>query len=543
MAPPRIISPQMESPGSAFTRLGIPALLILLTLAIFHAVPGFGFVNWDDMTYIYQNPWIREVSFKNVYHLWTHFYPKENYHPLVFMSHLLEYAVDGLNPSVFHVVSLLFHLANICLLYHWLRLWNVGWVVPGVASLIFAIHPLHVESVCWISDRKDLMMTCFSLLALIQFHHFKQGKGKEGWVLLWFVAALLSKTSAAVLPLVFMVLEGFLYPSEDLKQGWLRRWIQQIQERWVFWVLAILFTLVVAYAQMRIGGIHEGGIKGLEWGWRPFLNVSTVSLFYLKKFLIPLHLVNQYFGLLHASIWGVPVVLIAPIGFGLLCLGVLFSGVFTWKIRFGFLLTFAISLPYLQWVPLGHSLVWDRYFYLGSIGLCWLLAEGFQQALWHPWGQKLKVVLIAGMAIWIGWIGMVAYRQAFHWQDGVSLWSSNLKRQPTNIQALQNLYRARKIKGDQGEVLYKLLKKGLTMYPKDYVLNQGMGEYYFDQEKFTLARRHITEAILSYPNNKDAYYLLAHINLKLQDTSGYKDQLRVATFMGHKQAKLELMEN
>jgi hypothetical protein len=541
MARPKIISPRMASPGSALSRFGIPALLIGFTLLVFYAVPGFGFVNWDDMIYVYENPWIRDLHFKNIYYLWTHFYPKENYHPLVMMSYLVEYAVDGLNPGVFHSVSLLFHLANVWLVYHWLRLWNTGWIIPGIAALLFAIHPLHVESVCWISDRKDLMMTMFSLLSLIQYHQYKQGKGKEGWVLFWFIAALLSKTSAAVLPLVFFILDEYLYAEAERTEGWISRAWRQFREKWVFWILAVIFTIVVARAQKSTGGIHPGGIEGWHWVWRPFLNIATVSLFYLKKFFIPLHLINQYSGLLHAQLWNIPVAVFAPIGFVLLCFAVLFSGLFTWKIRFGFLLTFAISLPYLQWVPLGHSLVWDRYFYLGSIGVCWLMAEGFQQVLLYPLSQKLKMVIIACVLIWISWIGLIAWRQTFHWKDGVSLWSSNLKRQPTNLQALQNLYRALKARGDKEEELYKVLKKGLAMYPKDYVLNHGMGEYYFEQAEYTLAREYFIESILSYSGNRDAYYLLAQSNLKLQDTTGYIEQLRIAEFMGHKQAKLERM--
>ncbi len=307
--------------------------------------------------------------------------------------------------------------------------------------------------------------------------------------------------------------------------------------------MAILFTLVVAYAQKSTGGIHKGGIVGLQWIWRPFLNISVAFLFYLKKSILPLHLINQYFGLLNASVWGMPVAVIAPVVFVLLGLGVLFSGYFTWKIRFAFLLSFGISIPYLQWVPLGHSLVWDRYFYLGSIGVFWLMAHGIEwigkryQGI--PARAGTALVVFGIVAFW----GDVAYKQTWHWENGIALWKSNLKRQPSNLQALQNLYRAYKGKGIKDQRMVKVLKRGLTMYPTDFVLNQGMGEYYFGQEEYTLARKHFTESILGYHSNRDAYYLLALSNLKLQDTSGYKEQLRIAAFMGHKQAKLELMDN
>lgn len=532
----------MELPGSRKLFLFASGIIIIWTVLIFRAVPGFEFVNWDDMIYVYENPWIQEWSLKNLIHIWFHFLPKENYHPLVFMTYLVEYSIDGLNPGVYHVGNLIFHLANVLLLFYWLRLWNKGIIIPALTSLIFAIHPLHVETVCWISDRKDLLMTLFSLLCLIQYHFIRSGKGSQALLFVFFMAALFSKTSAAVIPLVFFILDEYTYTVQQNDTIWLRL-KNQLREKWLYWVIAVMFTLVVAYAQKRTGGIHEGGIAGLQWVWRPFLNISVAFLFYLKKSFLPLHLINQYFGLLHASVWGIPVAIIAPIVFVLLGLGVLFSGYFTWKIRFAFLLSFGISIPYLQWVPLGHSLVWDRYFYLGSIGVFWLMAQGFEW-LWYKYSTAFMRTAFAFLLLaLLGFWSQIAFKQTFHWRNGISLWSSNLKRQPTNLQASQNLFRAYKAKGIRDKRMFKVLKKGLSMYPKDFVLNQGMGEYYFEQEEYTLARKHLTESILSYQSNRDAYYLLALSNLKLQDTSGYKEQLRIAAFMGHKQAKLELMEN
>jgi protein O-mannosyl-transferase len=528
----------MELPGKKFIfPIGI-GIILILTYLVFRAVPGFDFVNWDDMIYVYENPWIQEWSLKNLMHIWFHFLPKENYHPLVFMTYLVEYSIAGLNPGVYHVGNLIFHLANVLLLLYWLRLWNKGMIVPLLTALIFAIHPLHVETVCWISDRKDLLMTFFTLLCLIQYHFMRRGKGSQGLLFLFFMAALFSKTSAAVIPLVFFILDEYIYTEPTNNSIWIRL-KNQLTEKWVYWLIAVMFTLVVAYAQKRTGGIHEGGITGLQWIWRPFLNISVAFLFYLKKSILPLHLINQYFGLLHATVWGMPVAVIAPIVFVLLGLGVLFSSYFTWKIRFAFLLTFGISIPYLQWVPLGHSLVWDRYFYLGSIGFFWLFAQGIEW-IWNRY-QGIAArgfVALAVLGIVAFW-GNIAYKQTWHWENGISLWKSNLKRQPSNLQALQNLYRAYKAKGIKDQRMLKVLKRGLSMHSTDFVLNQGIGEYYFAKGEYLLAKKHFTESILDYQTNRDVYYLLALTNLQLKDTAGYQEQLRIAAFMGHTQAKLE----
>lgn len=533
----------MESPGNSKIFYYGLALVACLTLLVFRQVPSFGFVNWDDMIYVYENPWIQGFSWKNIRYVLFHFLPKENYHPLVMLSYMVEYSFAGLNPQVYHITNLLLHLTAVGLLAVWLRLWNPNPWVPVLAAGFFAIHPLHVETVCWISDRKDLLMTVFSLLTLIEYHRLKVGSGSEGRLLLYFMAALFSKTSAAVLPIVFFVLDEYVYAKQETRPapGFLQKCLGQFREKWVYWVMAGVITLLVAWAQRKTGGIHEGGITGLQWVWRPLLNISAAFMFYVKKTLLPLNLINQYFGLLHATVSGIPVAVAAPVMFGALCLGVLFSGWFTWKIRFAFLLTLSISLPYLQWVPLGHSLVWDRYFYLGSAGVFWLLAEGI---VWLWARTKPRVIrwviplLVAGIGLF--W-SVLAYRQTFHWKDGISLWSSNLKRQPGNRQALQNLYRAYRDAGIKGDSMRAVLNRGLRYHPNDFLLNQGMGEYCFEQADYDCAREHLIRSILDYNANRDVYYLLAHSNLKLQDTAGYLEQLRIAEFMGHNQAKWERM--
>lgn len=528
----------MESPGKNTYLLAGAAGISVLILLVFYPALGNDFVNWDDMTYVYDNSAIRSWSVKNLARIWLNFLPRENYHPMVFMTHLVEYSLGGLNPKVYHATNILLHIFNTVLLMYWLSLWNVSGRVVMITAALFAIHPLHVENVAWISDRKDLLMAFFALISLIYYHRFAAQNKSLGGVLFFFILALLSKTSAAVLPLVYMLMDYFVYKRNSGVPA-VQRLRNFILEKIPFWILGLIFTLVVTWAQKGEGGVHSGGFTGTDWIWKPCMNASVVILFFIKKTILPLHLINIYSGIIHAPVLGIPAYIIAPVLFSGIILCLLFSGVFTWKIRFAFLLSLIFGLPYLQIVPLGHSLVWDRYFYMASIGAFWMIAEGFE-FVWNRYpasafrsGISLGLLSVIAIFSWLSW------QQTFVWENGITLWENNLKRQPSFILGHQNLYRAYKTKGIQDERMFFILKRGLQYDPKNYLLTAGMGEYFLLQNKPDSAKPYLIQSILTHATNPIPYYLLAQANLALKDTASYKDKLRVAAFMGHPQAKTE----
>ena len=150
--------------------------LLLITAITFLPVLNCDILNWDDDWMLMKNDLVLSISLSNIWKILTtvYFY---NYHALVFLSYAFEYHFFEFNPIVYHATNLLFHLANVYLVYRLIKLLSGNILVAGVAALLFAIHPMKVESVAWITTRKDVMYSFFYIMGLIQYvKYFNSGK-------------------------------------------------------------------------------------------------------------------------------------------------------------------------------------------------------------------------------------------------------------------------------------------------------------------------------------------------------------------------------
>ena len=195
----------------AKVRRHYPLLPWLVLVGVVTAVCFFpmlfnSFTNWDDEYYVVNNQWLRGPD-------WESIFTKQllgNYHPLTVLSYAFNYAISGLNPFSYLLVNYLFHLANTLLVFYFI--WNISGnnkFVAAFVALIFGVHPMHVESVAWVAERKDVLYTFFFLLSLIQYwRYLVNGKNKNLWICLGFFAlSLLSKPAAVILPLVLFLLD------------------------------------------------------------------------------------------------------------------------------------------------------------------------------------------------------------------------------------------------------------------------------------------------------------------------------------------------
>src|SRR5580765_2801791 len=196
------------------TRL-VTLLLVLGTLAVYLPVAHYGFSTFDDGDYVTGNSMVYNgLTLAGIKWAFTSWYAS-NWHPLTWLSHMLDCEVLGLNPGPQHVVNVLFHVANTILVFVLLRRWLPDGWVPAIVAALFAWHPMHVESVAWISERKDVLSTFFALLALIGYTRYArktEGGGQKAddrnrtsgiWYLasvFFFTCALLSKPMFVTLP-------------------------------------------------------------------------------------------------------------------------------------------------------------------------------------------------------------------------------------------------------------------------------------------------------------------------------------------------------
>jgi len=176
---------------------------------VYGQVGGFGFVNFDDGRYVYQNPHVRAgLTWDGVRWAFTAF-DASNWHPLTWLSHMLDVQLFGVEPGWHHLVNVLLHAVDTVLLFLLLETaTGKAWRSAAVAAL-FAVHPLHVESVAWIAERKDVLSTAFGLLAMLAYVRWTRRRGAGGHLLIVaaFVLSLLSKPMLVTLPLLLLLLD------------------------------------------------------------------------------------------------------------------------------------------------------------------------------------------------------------------------------------------------------------------------------------------------------------------------------------------------
>ena len=264
--------------------LGLIVLLLLLIITtVFLPALGNNFVNWDDPSYILNNLRIRSLAWNNVLHILTSTH-QGGYEPLTELSFAIEYRFCGLNPFCYHLTNLVFHLFN-CLLVFWLVfLLDRNPNVAFLAALFFGIHPLRVESVAWVSERKDVLYGFFFLSSLVAYLCYL-GKRSARFLYLslaLFAISLLPKVQGLTLPLILLLL--------DYLQG--RKFSRRmLVEKTPFFLISGLLIYINLAGQVQIGRIQKGHLLAV------FDNIryaATGPIFYLSKLLLPIRLSGFY---------------------------------------------------------------------------------------------------------------------------------------------------------------------------------------------------------------------------------------------------------
>jgi len=195
-----------------FIPVWICLALAILTVITFWQLKDCGFINFDDNDYVYENSYVQSaLNWKSIGQAFSSELVKKssNWHPVTWLSLMLDYQIFGLNPFGYHLINLLFHVLNTILLFLILRrMTKTLWPSAFVAAL-FAIHPLHVESVAWIAERKDVLSTFFFMLTLGAYSYYVEHPGfrRYFFVLLFFVLGLMAKPMLVTLPFVLLLLD------------------------------------------------------------------------------------------------------------------------------------------------------------------------------------------------------------------------------------------------------------------------------------------------------------------------------------------------
>jgi tetratricopeptide (TPR) repeat protein len=387
-------------------------LILIITFIIYIPALSAGFVNWDDPDYVGGNSFlIRDLSRLPELLITP---VQGNHHPLTMFSLALNFAISQENGWSYHLFNLIFHLVNCFLVYRLAFLLSKSNpLIALVTSLLFAIHPLHVESVAWISERKDVLYALFFIAGHITYtKYIDESSKKQYWLTLLFVIlSLMSKPAAVIFPISLFCIDILRRRQFSFKL---------IVEKIPFFIPAIILGLLTVYEQKTVGATGEeyfGLAKNILFGFYGIL-------MYFVKMIIPYKLSAFYpFPPLNEKLS--VVYYIAPL-FAVLLAAVTY---FTWKkyrfVAFGICFYIANLLLVLQIFSVGSAVIAERYTYVPYIGLFFIagcLLDRFAK------GNLMKAYAVLAPVTII--FSVLSFLQVQTWKSGETLWDNVIKNQP-----------------------------------------------------------------------------------------------------------------
>ena len=479
----------------------ICCLLVLATLAVYAQTANHGYVAYDDDQYVYKNPWVQSgLSFHNIGWAFTTFF-YSNWHPLTWISYMLDHSLFGSNPGAQHLVNVTLHLAATLLLFFALaRATRQPWRC-AVVSAIFALHPLHVESVAWISERKDVLCTFFEMLTLLLYVRYTSNPGVRRYfaVAAAFGMSLLAKPMAVTFPFVLLLLDYWPLRRLDwpLKA---RDFGRLFMEKTPLLLMAAVTSVLTFLAQRGYGAVvslHHFPLSAR------IANAAVVYVAYIGKTFWPINLAVLYPArgpglttaltavLILAAITGVAWRLVKPRPY--------FAVGWFWYL--------GMLVPVIGLVQVGAQSMADRYMYLPMVGLSiaivWTVADLIESR------PALRNAALAVTILMIGALAIASYRQVEYWKSSRTLFEHTLDVTSNNYIIQNNLGVTLAGEGNSAEAV-KLYRAALATSPEYAEAHANLGHELLKAGQLDQANLSITKALDLSPNLP-----LAHADLGL----------------------------
>jgi tetratricopeptide (TPR) repeat protein len=452
-------------------------LLVAGTLALYSRVSHAGFLRYDDDRYVVENPYVHAgIHWRTITWSFTSF-EQANWHPLTWLSHALDCQLFGLNPARHHYMSLSLHAANVVLLFLLLQ-WTTGYTRRSfVVAALFAVHPMNVESVAWIAERKNLLCMFFFLLTLLAYRRYVRRPGVRRYigVAVLFAMALMSKPMAITLPFVLLLLDywplGRLWSRVDIPSAA----VDFGPERWSVVRLIIeklpLFAMSVASAVVTMKAQRGGGAVTVKYSHLAHLQNAVVSyVLYIGKAIWPSRLAALY--PYPQAGWPASAVALSAI-FLIIVTGLVLKYRERRYLPWGWFWYLGTMLPMIGLVQVGNQAMADRYSYLPFVGLFVMVVWGAAEAA-NRFSVK-KYAAVAALVIVIAFCA-VTYRQLAYWHDDFSLWSHTLAVTQRNFVAEDNFGNAL-VKGGKYDEGIAHFRAAAEIEPGDPVSEVNLGIY------------------------------------------------------------------
>jgi len=410
----------------------ISALVAALAFSAFSDAFDAEFIATDDPSYVLSNPHVTEgLTGESLPWAFSTLHTG-NWHPLTWLSHMLDVELYGLNPRGHHLTSLLFHSANAVLCFILFRLLTGSMWQGAVIAILFAIHPLRAESVAWVSERKDVLTAFFGLLSLIAYARYAVTAGIRHYLgaLVFLLLGLLSKSMLVTWPFLFLLLDYWPFNrfGPELKvpaPGTRRPFAKLVIEKWPFFALAAVFCAVIYYAQANQGAVSRLEVLPLSMRLQ---NTGISYIRYLGKIFVPTSLAVFYpLSFDESTKWKFLAALAILIA--------LTMAVLKLRTRFPCLLTgwfwfLGTLVPVIGLVQIGSQSMADRYTYLPGLGILLMLVPPASDLL----KKRPKLKLAAGALVTLVTLVLLAlsWVQTSYWKNSLTLYAHAIEVTETN---------------------------------------------------------------------------------------------------------------
>lgn len=481
------------------TSLALGLLLVISVFVVYHGILSASFISFDDSVYVYDNPVIKGGFSKGNLAKIFNFKQEAGpyWHPVTSLSHMTDVALFGLNPSYHHLTNLIIHALNVLILFLFFRV-TTGRTVPSFfVALFFAVHPLNVETVAWVSERKNLLAVFFFLLGLHSWRYHAINRSGRSYLFLWIVFALgiMSKPLMLTFPFALFLVHHFPMNAYEhslrRNETFMGRNAREVKP--VFQMIIVMLILFFVGFSMSGSSGHVAPLQHISLGLR-FSNMLVSYLVYLKILVWPFGLTvfHPYPATVGAGITVLSFLAIGAVSlFAFLAFRRLPWLFFGWFWYLGNLVTASGLMQKGYWPA--HA---DRFTYLPMIGIFVVLVWGFADVMGKDRVKaKAMGVILSVVAVYFA---SISYVQVQHWKNAETLFRHAVQVNPNDVLSLTNLALAL---GEQGSIdeAISVSEKALAIEPRYAEALNNLGTLYAKKGDIAQSLVYFERSLEAYP--------------------------------------------
>lgn len=488
-------------------------MLAGITLVPYWQVLGHDFLIYDDGAYVTENPYVRVgLSWPGIKGAFTQIVAS-NWQPVTVLSHQIDVTLYGLNPRGHHATNVLLHITNAILLLLVLQKVTGEAGKSAFVAALFALHPLHVESVAWIAERKDVLSTFFFFLALLAYARYVQRRNRAGYLLVavFFALGLMAKSMLVTFPFVLLLLDYWPLKRIDLaKPSWRSDALALVREKIPFFAMALVIAIVAVISQRAGSAIQSVEAYPLH---ARIMNAIVSYAEYALRIVWPFPLAVFYPHPGAAiALWKVALALIVLIAISVIAIR---AGKSRAYLLVGWLWYLGTLAPVIGIVQIGGQAMADRYTYITIIGLFIMIAWGIAPHLQRRFAKATPLLCVIVLAACLG----ATEEYASKWKNTETLFHHAIEHTRDNFPAHINLGLALAQRGELAEAATHF-ESATRIVPGAVEGWYNLGSAYLLQNDYARAAEAFQSAVTVAPNDADAHARLGRSLLRM----GKKDE-------------------